>query len=105
MAVRSYVKATIDEVIHLYHKGFNFSQIARELGCCRNTVRRRISEYMAKTGSHIYISGKPHKDGYCVYTLCNMYKDGASVAEIATSSGLSKSYIYKVLKDYTHADR
>jgi transposase-like protein len=105
MAVRSYIKASIDEVMSLYNKGYNFSQIAAKLGCCRNTVRRRVREHVAQTGSRVYIGGKPHKNGYGPRTLYSMYEDGASVAQIAASSGLSKSYIYKVLKDYTNASR
>jgi uncharacterized protein (DUF433 family) len=105
MATRSYVQVTVEEVAELYYQGYNFSQIARELGCARNTVRAKIMQYVAKTGRHIYISGKPYKEGYAPQDICDMYDDGWSVAEIAEDSGFSQSYIYKVLKGYTDASR
>ncbi len=100
MATRTYVKVTVNEVMNLYDEDYNFSQIAKTLGCCRNTVRKKIREYTAENGGNIYISTKPCKNGYEPLILCDMHSSGQSVEQIAKNSGFSRSYIYKVLKEY-----
>ena len=105
MATRSYTRVTVDEVIALYNNGYNNSQIARELGCCRNTVRKRVNEYVAQTGNYVYISSKPTTGIYASHTIWQLWNDGQTVKEIATTGNISRSYVYKVLKDYTDASR
>lgn len=105
MSTRNYVQVTVDDVVTLYEDGMNFSQIARELGCCRNTVRRKVRQYVAQTGGHIYVCNKPHTSGYSPQDICALKDEGLSVPQIAQKSGLSESYIYRVVKEYTDASR
>ena len=105
MSTRRYTKVTIEEVIELYNHGYNFSQIATKLGCCRNTVRKRVNEYVSQTGNYIYISSKPTTGIYASHTIWQLWNDGQTVKEIAITGNVSRSYVYKVLKDYTDASR
>ena len=105
MAIRSYIKVTPEDVIRCYRKGYNFSQIARELGCCRNTVRKKIREHVAKTGDHIYIRTKPSIGSYTHQTIWQLWNENKTVKEIAAAGNVSRSYVYKVIKGYTDASR
>lgn len=60
---RRYTKVSIEQVAEFYYAGYNFSQIAVQLGCSRNTVRTKIREYASKHMCKIYIGlGRPLKE-------------------------------------------
>jgi transposase len=105
MKKRTYVKVTPEQVFELYKRGYNFSQIAKHLGCARNTVRKKVYEYVTHTGSHVYIGTKPIRSKYSPDQIVELWEDGYSVREIAIDGGVSRSYVYKVLKDFTNARR
>jgi len=62
MKKRKYTQVTIEQVADLYYRGLNFSQIAVELNCARNTIRSKIREYAIKNMCKIYVGhGRPRK--------------------------------------------
>ena len=100
MKKRRYTKTSVEKVVRLYNRGYNFTQIAEELGCCRNTVRKKIRDYVATTGNYVYINVKPSISKITLEKMLKLYKSGKSVKEIASVANISLSYIYKKLGDF-----
>ena len=89
----------IEQIISLIKSGKNFSQIARELNCSRNTVK---TYFWNHTKTHYVLIpklwGLTEKD---IDNIVLRKKYGDDVKDIANDFNVSKSYIYKLIKKWS----
>jgi transposase len=89
-----------EDVIEEYYSGYNFSQIARNLGCSRNTVKKYIKQYVVQTGNIIRIRTASKFSPQDILDIKELRKDGIFVTEISEMYGVTTSYIYRILREY-----
>ena len=86
------------KIISLIKDGYNFSQVARELSCSRNTVK---SHFWKHTNSHHIaipnLWGLTEKE---IVEIVTRKQDGDTAQEIADDFEISKSYVYKLVKKW-----
>lgn len=97
---RRYRKTNVKEVMDLYKQGLNFSQIAKRLGCARNTVRAKVNEYIKTTGRSIPVRSKPGLSDEEIGKLLDDYDSGVKVKDIALELNISESYVYSMIRRY-----
>jgi len=97
---RKYTKVTVNQVIRLYNQGMNFSQIAEQLGCVRNTVRTKIKQYIQQTGKPVPTRTKPGLSFQDIKKVLTWYKNNKKVSDIAKYFHVTESCIYKILQKY-----
>jgi len=97
------VKIT-NEVITLLRDGKNFSEIARELGVARNTVKTKFWNYVENHPLAVPTDlwGITNKQ---VKEMVQRKDEGERVEDIAADFDISKSYVYKLIKGYRNASR
>jgi DNA-binding CsgD family transcriptional regulator len=88
-----------EQIISLIQSGLNFSQTARELNCSRNTVKSRFWKYV----QYNYVAmpnfwGLTEKE---IGVIVLRKKNGENAQDIADDFGISKSYIYKLVKKWS----
>lgn len=86
--------------MRLYNSGLNFTQIASELGCARNTVRAKIREYIRQTGKPVPTRTKPGLGFRDITKVLQWYEAGKKVSDIAEHFDVTISCIYKILQKY-----
>lgn len=86
--------------MRLYNQGMNFSQIAEELGCARNTVRAKIKQYIQQTGKPIPTRTKPGLSFRDIKKVLVWYENNKKVSDIAEYFDVTESCIYKILQKY-----
>jgi len=97
---RSYTRVTIKEVMRLYNEGMNFTQIADELECARNTVRAKVRQYVKQTGKAVPTRTKPGLGVRDIKNILLWYEEGEKVSDIAEHFNVTISCIYKILQKY-----
>ena len=92
------------KVITLIKQGKNFSEVAREMGCARNTVKSTLYRYLDKQASYVAITawGLSDKDKR---RIIDAREDGLPVQAIAADFGISISYVYKIVQRGRNASR
>lgn len=91
-------------IIKLLKQGKNFSEVAKETGYARNTVKSTLYRYLDKQESYIALKswGLSTKDK-C--RIISAKEDGVAVYQIAADFGISISYVYKIIKREHNASR
>jgi transposase len=90
-----------NQIIEEYYKGYNFSEIARNLGYARNTVKKYIKEYVVRTGKIVQVRTASRFTLRDILDIIEMRRDGIMVTEIADMYGVTTSYIYRILREHS----
>ena len=93
-----------NDIIRLLKDGKNFSEIARELGHSRNTIKNKfwnyVEDYPLAVPTNIW--GMSPKQ---IRQMVQRKEAGEHVEDIAADFDISKSYVYKLIKAYNNGRR
>jgi len=98
MMLKKYTKVTEYEVAALVNAGYNFTEIAEQLGCARNTVRAKVRKYVDETGESLILPSKSKITPEKLIDILEQRRDGIPVTDIANEYNVTSSCIYKLLK-------